>query len=78
VTPLKREVLFFALNEISHSLGFAQSAARRFATDLDALETGSTTAVSIAFIKNRLSDAKESLVAAEGEIGSLIRATGVE
>jgi hypothetical protein len=71
-------MLFFALNETSHALRFAQSAARRFATDVEALEAGSATALSVAFIKNRLSDARDSLVAAEREIGILIRGTAAE
>ncbi len=70
---MRREVLFLALNETTHALRFAESAAKRFATDVDELETGSQTAVSIAYIKNRLSDAQESLLAAEREIGRLIQ-----
>ncbi len=74
---MKREVLFLALNETTHALRFAESAAKRFATDINELETGSKTAASVAYIKNRLSDAKESLFAAEGEIGRLIQKTGI-
>jgi hypothetical protein len=70
---VKREVLFLALNETTHALRFVESAAKRFATDVDELETGSQTAVSVAYIKNRLSDAQESLFASEGEIGRLIQ-----
>jgi hypothetical protein len=69
---VKREILYLALNETTHALRFAESAAKRFATDVDDLETGSKTAASFAYIKNRLSDAQESLFAAEGEIGRLI------
>lgn len=75
---VKREVLFLALNETTHALRFAESAAKRFATDVDDLETGSSTAVSVAYIKNRLSDARDSLLAAEGEIGRLIRQSDIE
>jgi hypothetical protein len=71
-------MLFFALIETSHALRFAQCAARRFATDLEALEAGSATALSVAFVKNRLSDARDSLVAAEKEIGVLIRGAAAE
>lgn len=74
---MKREVLFLALNETMHALRFAESAAKRFATDINELETGSKTAASVAYIKNRLSDAKEALFAAEGEIGRLIQKTGI-
>ena len=75
---MEREVLSFALNETTHALRFAESAAKRFATDVDELETGSKTAVSVAYIKNRLSDAQESLFAAEGEIGRLIHEAHIE
>ena len=70
---MKREVLFFALHETTHALRFAESAAKRFAADIDELETGSEPAVSVAYIKNNLSDAQRSLSAAEGEIGRLIQ-----
>jgi hypothetical protein len=70
---MKREVLFIALNETTHALRFAESAAKHFTTDTDELETGSTAATSVAYVKNRLSDARESLTAAEGEIGKLIQ-----
>ena len=69
---MKRDALYFALNETNHALRFAESAAGRCAADVDELEAGSKTAMSVAFIKNRLSDAQESLLAAEGEIGRLI------
>lgn len=69
---MKREVLSFALNETTHALRSAESAARRFTTDIDALEIGSKTAISVAYIQNRLSDAQKSLVAAEEEIDRLI------
>ena len=71
--PMKREVLFIALNETTHALRFAESAAKHFRTDTDELETASPTAVSVAFINNRLADAQNSLTAAEGEIGKLIQ-----
>jgi hypothetical protein len=70
---VKRDTLFFALNETIHALRFAESAARRFSSDVDALEAGSKTAASVAHIKNQLSDAQRSLSAAEGEIGRLIQ-----
>jgi hypothetical protein len=73
---VKQEALYFALNETTHALRFAESAAKRFETDVDELETGSTMAVSVAFIKNQLSDAQASLFAAEGEIGRLILDAG--
>ena len=70
---MKREVLFIALNETTHALRFAESAARHFASDTNELEAGSPAAVSVAFISNSLSDAQESLTAAQGEIGKLIQ-----
>ena len=75
---MNREELFFALNETTHALRFAESAASRFAINVDELVAGSKTAVSVAYIKNRLSDAQDSLAAAEGEIGRLIHETSVE
>ena len=72
---MQTQALYFALNETTHSLRFAESAAKRFTTDPDELETGSTAAASVAFIKNRLSDAQVSLAAAELEIGRLIQQT---
>jgi hypothetical protein len=69
---LKRDDLYIALNATMHALRFAQSAVKPFATDVDELEIGSRVAVSVAFIKNRLSDAQESLSAAETEIARLI------
>jgi hypothetical protein len=75
---VKREILFLALNETTHALRYSEAAAKHFATDVEELETGSTTAVSVAYIKNRLSDAQESLFAAEGEIGRLIQDARIE
>ena len=72
---MQPEALYFALNETTHALRFAESAAKRFTSDPDELETGSTTATSAAFIKNHLSDAQVSLAAAELEIGRLIHQT---
>jgi hypothetical protein len=69
---MKTEVLHLALSETTHAMRFTESAARRFETNLDELEAGSKIATSLAFIKNKLSDARESLFAAEGEIGLLI------
>jgi hypothetical protein len=34
---VKRDTLFFALNETTHALRFAESAARRFSSDVDVL-----------------------------------------
>jgi hypothetical protein len=73
VNSVQSEVIYFALNETTHALRFAESAAKRFTIDPDELESGSTTATSVAFIKNRLSDAQVSLAAAELEIGRLIQ-----
>lgn len=70
---LRNVTLFYlVLNETNHALRFAESAAGRFAADVDELEAGSKTAMSAAFIKNRLSDAQESRLAAQGEIGRQI------
>jgi hypothetical protein len=76
VIPVKREVLSLALNETTHALRFAESAARRFATDIEEQETGSKPAVALAYIQDRLSDAHDSLVAAEEGIRRLIREAG--
>ena len=78
VNPVNREQLFFALNETTHALRFAESAAKRFAIDVDELDTGSRTAASVAYIKNRLTDAQASLALAEEEIGRLINEARVE
>jgi len=74
---VKRDALYFALNETNHALRFAETAAGRFAADVDELEAGSKTAESVAFIQNQLSDAQKSLFAAEGEIGRLIHEGGI-
>jgi len=50
---VKRETLFLALNETTHAVRFTESAANRFATDVDELETGSKKAVSVAYIKRQ-------------------------
>jgi hypothetical protein len=70
---VKRETLYFAWNETIHALQFTESAGKRFTADTDALETGSQMATSVAYIQNRLSDAQDSLGAAEGEIAKLIQ-----
>ena len=75
---MKREDLYLALNETNHALRFAESAAKRFTPNVDQLEAGSTAARSLAFIQNRLSDAQESLLAAEEEIGRIIHEAGIE
>jgi len=67
------EALILALNETTDRLRFAESAARHFTSDTKELEAGSPAAVSVAFISNSLSDAQESLIAAQGEIGKLIQ-----
>jgi uncharacterized protein (DUF1810 family) len=72
---VKREDLFFALNETTHALRFAQAAANRFTVDPDELEAGSPRATSIAFISNQLTDAQTSLSAAEVEISNLMEAS---
>lgn len=69
---MKREELFFALSETTHARRFTESAAKRFICDVTELETGSRTGTSVAYINNQLSDARESLLAAEGEISLLI------
>jgi hypothetical protein len=50
---MKRDALYFALNETTHALRFIESAAKRFRTDPDELETGSGLASSVAYITNR-------------------------
>ena len=69
---LKRDDLYIALNATTHAIKFAQSAAKPFAADVDELEIGSRVAGSVAFIRNRLSDAQESLSAAETEMARLL------
>ncbi len=73
---MKREDLFFALNETTHALRFTQSAAKRFTVDAEELEAGSATAASVAYIENRLSDARVALSAAEVEINRLLHVGG--
>ena len=75
---MKRDDLYLALNATTHALRFAQSAAKPFAADVDRLEIGARVAVSVAFIKNRLSDAQESLSAAETEIARLLQEGHIE
>lgn len=70
---MRLEALYFALNETTHALRFAESAAKRFTTDPDELETALPRATSVAYAKNRLSDAQVSLAAAELEIRRLIQ-----
>ena len=69
---MKRENLFFALNETTHALRFAQAAASRFRLDPDEIEESSATAVPITFISNRLADSQANLLAAKDEISRLI------
>ena len=69
---MKRDDLYIALNATTHAIRFAQSAAKPFATDVDELEIGSRVATSVAFIRNRLSDAQETLSAAATEITRLL------
>lgn len=68
---VKREDLFFALNETTHALRFAEAAASRFSLDTDEIENASATA-SIAYISNRLADSRAYLAAAKDEINRLI------
>ena len=75
---MKRETLSLALNETTHALRFAESAARRFKVDIAELETGSKIAISVTYIQNRLSDAHHSLVAAEEEIRRLINEADIK
>lgn len=70
---MKKEALDFALNATSHASRFVEMAAELFLADADELEAGSPAAISVAYLKNRLSDAHESLTAAEGEIRKLIQ-----
>ena len=74
---MKSEDLYFALNATTHALRFTESAASYFTADTNELESGSKAAASIAYIKNRLSDAQDSLSAAEQEIGQLITSADV-
>jgi len=69
---VKREVLSLALNEITHAMRFAESAARRFTTDIEELGAGSKLAISVGYIQNRLADAQASLQGAAEEIDRLI------
>ncbi len=68
---MKREDLFFALNETTHALRFAEAAASRFRPDASALQEDSGTAASVAFINHRLADAQTHLSSAKDEIGRL-------
>lgn len=70
---MKPEDLYISLNATSLALRLTASAAKPFETDIDELETGSDAAASVAYIKNRLSDAQKSLAEAEGEIGRLMQ-----
>ena len=72
---MKREELLFALNETTHALRFAESAAKRFRVHAHELEAASRTATDVANIKNRLSDAQCELSAAAGEIKALLEQT---
>jgi hypothetical protein len=69
---LKGDDLYIALNATTHAIRFAQSAAKPFSADVDELEIGSRIAGAVAFIRNRLSDAQESLSAAETEMARLL------
>ena len=69
---MNREILFLALNEITHAVGYVESAARRFVADIEQLEAGSKLALSVGYIQNRLSDAHDTLSAAKQEIQRLI------
>jgi hypothetical protein len=69
---MKQKDLLFALNETTHALRFAESAAQRFVLDPDQLETGSLKAASVAYITNQLADAQTTLSAIEAEITKLL------
>jgi hypothetical protein len=69
---VNREVLSLALNQTTHALRYVESAARRFMADIEELEAGSWPVRSVGYIQNRLSDARDSLAAAEQEIRRLI------
>ena len=73
---MKNQDLFFALNETTHALRFAQSAAKRFALDPAELEAGSAAAASAAYINNQLADAQTALSSAEAEMMKLLLTTG--
>ena len=70
---MKREILSLALNETTHALRYAESAARRFTIGIEELEAGSKLAISVGYIQNRLADAQTSLQGAAEEIDRLIR-----
>jgi hypothetical protein len=78
VNPVKREILSLALNETTHAVRYVESAARRFTADIEELEAGSKLAISVGYIQNRLSDARDSLVASEQEIHRLIHEADFE
>ena len=75
---MNRDVLSLALNETTHALRYVESAARRFTTDIKEPEAGSRLATSVGYIQDRLSDAQESLVAAQQEIQRLIHEADVK
>ena len=75
---MKRDDLYISLNATIHARRFAQSAAKPLATDVDQLEIGSRVAASVAFIRNSLFDAQESLSAAETEMARLLHEELIE
>lgn len=70
---MNRDELSFALNETTHALRFAQSAAKRFQLDVEHWEAGLKTTTSVIYGSNRLLDAVTALSDAELEINLLIR-----
>ena len=70
---MKREDFFFALNETTHTLRFAEAAAGRFNLDTNEFEVTAATAAALCLIRNRLADAQASLGSAKDEISRLIQ-----
>jgi hypothetical protein len=68
---VKREILSLALNETAHALRYAESVARRFATDIEDLEAGSRLAISVRYIRNRPLRRKSPLELPKRKSGAL-------
>jgi hypothetical protein len=75
---VKQEDLYLALNETIHALRFTQAAGSRFVVGAEEVESGSSTAASVAYIGNQLADAQSCLSNAEGEIGRLLQENSKE
>ena len=73
---MKHEDLYLALNETTHALRFAQAAASRFAVGAEEVESGSSTATSVAYVGNQLADAQSALSSSEVEIRRLLQEEG--